>query len=87
LEGGVIMRIDKYLKNSRLIKRRTIAKEACDQGRILINDKPAKPGSIVSVNDIISMDFSSRIIKVKVLDLKEHVTKDDAKEMYEVIEG
>lgn len=81
------MRIDKYLKNSRLIKRRTIAKEACDQGRILINDKPAKPGSIVSVNDIISMDFSSRIIKVKVLDLKEHVTKDDAKEMYEVIEG
>ncbi|MCH4890692.1 RNA-binding S4 domain-containing protein [Acidaminobacter sp. JC074] len=81
------MRIDKYLKNSRLIKRRTIAKEACDQGRILINDKPAKPGSIVSVNDIISMDFSSRIIKVKVLDLKEHVTKDDAKDMYEVIEG
>jgi len=81
------MRIDKYLKNSRLIKRRTIAKEACDQGRILINDKPAKAGSIVSVNDIISMDFSSRIIKVKVLDIKEHVTKDDAKDMYEVIEG
>lgn len=81
------MRVDKYLKNSRLIKRRTIAKEACDQGRILINDKPAKPGSIVSVNDVISMDFSSRIIKVRVLDLKEHVTKDDAKDMYEVIEG
>ena len=69
------MRIDKYLKNSRLIKRRTIAKEACDQGRILINDKPAKPGSIVSVNDIISMDFSSRIIKVKVLDIKEQLQK------------
>lgn len=81
------MRIDKYLKNSRLIKRRTIAKEACDQGRILINENPAKPGSVVHVNDIISMDFSSRIIKVKVLELKEHVTKDDAKEMYEVIEG
>jgi len=81
------MRIDKYLKNSRLIKRRTIAKEACDQGRILINNKPAKAGSIVSVNDIISMDFSSRIIKVKVLDIKEHITKDDAKDMYEVIEG
>lgn len=81
------MRVDKYLKNSRLIKRRTVAKEACDQGRILINDKPAKPGSLVSVNDIISMDFSSRIIKIKVLDLKEHVTKDDAKDMYEVIEG
>lgn len=81
------MRVDKYLKNSRLIKRRTVAKEACDQGRILINDKSAKPGSLVSVNDIISMDFSSRIIKIKVLDLKEHVTKDDAKDMYEVIEG
>lgn len=81
------MRVDKYLKNSRLIKRRTVAKEACDQGRILINDKAAKPGSLVSVNDIISMDFSSRIIKIKVLDLKEHVTKDDAKDMYEVIEG
>lgn len=81
------MRIDKYLKNSRLIKRRTIAKEACEQGRILINDHPAKPGSIVGVGDVISMDFSSRIIKVKVTDIKEHVTKDDAKEMYEVIEG
>lgn len=81
------MRIDKYLKNSRLIKRRTIAKEACDQGRILINDKPAKAGSLVKVGDVISMDFSSRIIKVKVMDLKEHVTKDDAKDLYEVIEG
>jgi len=81
------MRVDKYLKNSRLIKRRTVAKDACDQGRILINDKAAKPGSLVSVNDIISMDFSSRIIKIKVLDLKEHVTKEDAKDMYEVIEG
>lgn len=81
------MRIDKYLKNSRLIKRRTIAKEACEQGRILINDKAAKAGSLVAVDDVISMDFSSRIIKVKVTDLKEHVTKDDAKEMYVVIEG
>ncbi len=81
------MRVDKYLKNARLIKRRTIAKEACDQGRILINDKLAKAGSLVSINDIISMDFSSRIVKVKVLDIKEHVTKDGAKDMYEVIEG
>lgn len=81
------MRVDKYLKNSRLIKRRTIAKEACDQGRILINDKAAKAGTIVKAGDVISMDFSSRIIKVKVLELKEHVTKDDAKDMYEVIEG
>ena len=81
------MRVDKFLKNSRLIKRRTIAKEACEQNRILINDKPAKAGSVVSVNDIITLDFSSRLVKVKVLDIKEHVTKDDAKGMYEVIEG
>lgn len=81
------MRVDKYLKNSRLIKRRTIAKEACDAGRILINERAAKAGSIVKVDDIISMDFSSRIIIIKVLDIKEHVTKEDAKDMYEVIEG
>lgn len=81
------MRVDKYLKNSRLIKRRTIAKEACDQGRILINERAAKAGSLVKVDDIISMDFSSRIIKIKVLAIKEHVTKEDAKDMYEVIEG
>lgn len=81
------MRIDKYLKNSRLIKRRTVAKEACDQNRILINDKPAKAGSIVSINDIITLDFSAKRIKVRVIDIKEHVNKDGASEMYEVIEG
>lgn len=81
------MRIDKYLKITRLIKRRTIAKEACAQGRITINDKLAKPGSEVSVNDIIAMDFSSRIIKVKVLIIKEHVKKEETTELYEVIEG
>lgn len=81
------MRVDKFLKISRLIKRRTIAKEACDQGRILINEKAAKAGTLVKVDDVISMDFSSRIIKVRVMDIKEHVTKDDAKDLYEVIEG
>lgn len=83
---GDVLRIDKYLKNSRLIKRRTIAKEACDQNRILLNDKPAKAGSMVKVNDIISLDFSAKLIKVKVLAVKEHVSKEDAREMYEVIE-
>lgn len=81
------MRIDKYLKNSRLIKRRTVAKEACAQNRILINDKPAKAGSIVNINDIITLDFSTKRIKVRVLDIKEHVNKDGASEMFEVIEG
>lgn len=81
------MRIDKYLKNSRLIKRRTVAKEACNQGRILINDKPAKAGSIVKINDVISLDFSSRIVKVKILEIKEHVNKEEAVNLYEIIEG
>jgi ribosomal 50S subunit-recycling heat shock protein len=76
------MRIDKYLKVSRLIKRRTVAKEACAQGRILIGDKPAKPGSEVKVGDIITLGFASKTIKVEVLDLKEHVKKDEALDLY-----
>lgn len=80
------MRIDKFLKNSRLIKRRTVAKEACEQGRVKVNDKIAKPGTEVSVGDILTLEFGTRVIKVKVLDLKEHATKDDAKEMYRTIE-
>ncbi|RKD20922.1 Ribosomal 50S subunit-recycling heat shock protein, contains S4 domain [Caminicella sporogenes DSM 14501] len=80
------MRVDKFLKNSRLIKRRTIAKEACEQGRVKINDKIAKPGTEVSVGDILTLEFGTRVIKVEVLDLKEHATKDDAKEMYKAIE-
>lgn len=80
------MRIDKYLKNTRLIKRRTVAKEACDQGRILINGKPAKPGSEVEINDIITIVFNGSETKAKVLKLSEHVTKDSASEMYEIIE-
>lgn len=80
------MRIDKFLKNSRLIKRRTVAKEACEQGRVKINDKIAKPGTEVAVGDILTLEFGTRRIKVEVLDLKEHVTKGDAKEMYKTIE-
>lgn len=80
------MRIDKFLKNSRLIKRRTIAKEACEQGRIKINDKDAKAGSEVQEGDIVTMEFGTRMIKVEVTDIKEHATKDMAREMYKVIE-
>ncbi len=76
------MRIDKFLKVSRLIKRRTIAKEACDQGRILIGDKPAKPGSEVKVGDIITLGFASKTIRVEVLALKEHVKKEEALDLY-----
>lgn len=80
------MRIDKFLKISRLIKRRTIAKEACDQGRILINDKPAKPGSEVEVDDIITISYSGSELKAKIKKITEHATKDSASELYEVIE-
>jgi len=81
------MRVDKYLKNSRLIKRRTVAKEACDQGRVKINDLTVKAGAEVKVGDIITLEFGTRIVKVEVLDLKEHVTKDGSKDLFRIIEG
>lgn len=79
------MRIDKYLKNARLIKRRTIAKEACDQGRITVNDKVAKPGTEIKVGDHIAMVFGSRKTTVKVMATEEHVTKEISKTLYEVV--
>lgn len=80
------MRIDKFLKNSRLIKRRTIAKEACEQDRILINGKAAKPGSEVKAGDIILIQFGNARIKARVLELSEHSTKEAAAAMYEIVE-
>ena len=65
------MRIDKFLKNSRLIKRRTVAKDACDQGRVFINDKAAKAGSEVKVGDVIRIEFGNSSISAKVLVLSE----------------
>lgn len=79
------MRIDKYLKNARLIKRRTIAKEACDQGRILVDGKIAKPGTEVKIGDEVSIKFGEKSAVIKILELNEHVTKDGAKLMYEVL--
>ncbi len=79
------MRIDKYLKNSRLIKRRTVAKEACDQERILINEKIAKAGSEVTVGDVIQIRFGNSELKVRVKAVLEHATKETAAEMYEII--
>lgn len=80
------MRIDKYLKNARIIKRRTIAKEACDQGRVFVNSNVAKPGTEVGVGDEIEIIFGTKPMKIKVEKLLEHVMKDDAKEMYSIIE-
>ena len=76
------MRLDKYLKVSRLIKRRTIANEACDAGRVLVNDKVAKASVNVKVGDIIEIQFGTRSVKVEVLDVQETVKKDEAKELY-----
>jgi ribosomal 50S subunit-recycling heat shock protein len=80
------MRIDKYLKNSRLIKRRTVAKEACEKERVLINDKPAKPGTEVKQGDVILLRFGNSEVKVRVAALTESPRKEDAAQMYEVIE-
>lgn len=79
------MRIDKFLKNSRLIKRRTIAKEACDQERITINGKVAKPGTEVKIGDIINIKFGNSEITAKVLNLSESCKKEDAATMYEIV--
>lgn len=79
------MRIDKFLKNSRIIKRRTVAKEACEQGRVLINGKTAKPGTEVEVGDEIEIIFGMNPMKIKAEKLSEHVVKDGYKEMYSII--
>ncbi len=79
------MRLDKYLKVSRLIKRRTIANEACDTGRVLINDKPAKASANVKVGDILTISFGNKDVKVEVLDVQETVKKDEAKELFRYI--
>ena len=79
------MRIDKFLKNSRLIKRRTVAKDACDQGRVFLNDKPAKSGNDVKVGDVIRIEFGNNVLNVKVTDIIESCKKEDSDKMYEII--
>ncbi|MEI6603328.1 MAG: RNA-binding S4 domain-containing protein [Clostridia bacterium] len=79
------MRIDKYLKVSRIIKRRTLANEACEKGRVTINGKLAKPGTDIDVGDEIEIRFGNGTTRAKVLSVTEHVRKEEAKEMYELI--
>ncbi len=76
------MRLDKYLKVSRLIKRRTVANEACDAGRVLVNGRPARASLSVKAGDIIEIQFGNSSVKVEVLDVQETVKKDGAKELY-----
>ena len=79
------MRIDKFLKVSRIIKRRTIANEACDVGRVLINDKVIKASAEVKVGDIVEVLFGGKSVKVEVLSLKETTKKDEAQELFKYL--
>ncbi|MBE7044282.1 MAG: RNA-binding S4 domain-containing protein [Ruminococcaceae bacterium] len=79
------MRLDKYLKVSRLIKRRTIANEACDAGRIFANGKVAKASYDVKQGDILEIHLGERVTKVEVLEVAEHVLKNDASQLYRVL--
>ena len=79
------MRLDKFLKVSRIIKRRTVANNACDSEHIKVNGKEAKASYNVKIGDIIEISFGERILKVQVKDIKEHTLKNDASDLYEVI--
>lgn len=79
------MRLDKFLKVSRLIKRRTIANEACTAGRVLINDKVAKPSSEVKVGDIITISFGNKEVKAEILDIMATTKKEEAQNLFRYI--
>lgn len=76
------MRLDKYLKVSRIIKRRTVANDACDAGRVMINGKQAKASTDVKVGDVIEVGFGTKAVKAEVLSIQETTRKDDAKELF-----
>lgn len=80
-----LMRLDKYLKVSRIIKRRTVANEACDVGRVLVNGQPAKASRDVKEGDKIEIQFGQRAVKIEVLSVKDAVKKEEAADMYREI--
>ena len=80
------MRLDKYLKVSRIIKRRTVANEACDAGRVIVNGKPARASYDVKFNDVIEIAFGTRNFKAQVLSVAETVRKEDADSLYKIVE-
>ena len=79
------MRLDKYLKVSRLIKRRTLAKEVAEAERILVNDKPAKPSKELKVGDLITIEFGNKIVTVRFVSLEPTVKKSEAIDLYEFV--
>ena len=81
------MRLDKFLKVSRLIKRRTVANEACDAGKVLVNDKPARASYDVKVGDVIEITLGARQLRARVVAVQETVAKNDAPLLYRVLNG
>ena len=79
------MRLDKYLKVSRIIKRRTVANEACDAGRVMVNDKVAKASVSVKAGDVIDIAFGNKNVKVEVLNVQETVKKEEAKDLFKYL--
>ncbi len=79
------MRMDKFLKVSRILKRRTVAKEACSEEKVLINGKPAKPSAAVKAGDIVEIHYATGVLKFRVLQIKETVKKEEAASLYEVL--
>ena len=82
IQGGEKMRLDKFLKVSRLIKRRTVANEACDAGRVAVNGKPAKASVSVKEGDVIEIQFGNKSVKAEVLKIQETTKKEEAKDMF-----
>ena len=80
------MRLDKYLKVTRIIKRRTVANEACDAAHVTVNGRPAKASYDVKVGDLVDITFGARTLRIRVLEIKETVGKNDASSLYEVVE-
>lgn len=80
------MRLDKYLKVARLIKRRTVANEACDAGRVLVNGKVARASYDVKVGDVLEITLGERVLRAKVLSVSEYAKKDEAAELYQMME-
>ena len=80
------MRLDKYLKVTRIIKRRTVANDACDAAHVSVNGRPAKASYDVKIGDVIEVTFGARTLKIKVLDVKETVGKNDASSLYQVVD-
>jgi ribosomal 50S subunit-recycling heat shock protein len=79
------MRLDKYLKVSRIIKRRTVANDACDAGRVLVNGKPARASYDVKTGDLLELQLGSRSVKAEVLEVNEYATRDNATDMYRIL--